>query len=114
MTKDELLHIRQKMQQILKSDLFVVRNCPDLKKSISSLRKMKKHLALHSCQENLYDKIRLENDLICAILLAESSYAREESVGCHIRSDSKNGDTNYNLFIQKDEQGKLNIWRKFK
>ncbi len=108
---NELSDIRKEMQKILGKDLFVVRNGNDLEKAVSSLEKMKEFLKVHSCGDK-YEKIRLENDVICALLVAKSALLRKESVGCHYRSDSEDENSNYNLFIKKNEKGNIEIWRK--
>ena len=48
-----------------------------------------------------YERLRLENDLICALALAESARARTGSVGCHVRSDDSGEDWHYHVFLQK-------------
>lgn len=111
MNAEELVEIRKKMEQLLQDHLFVIRNGEDLKKTVTSLEEMKNDVRTHGCPEHLYEKLRLENDLICADLLARAALARTESVGCHVRSDSDEGDWHYHVMLQKDEKGNTKIWK---
>ena len=111
MNAEELVEIRKKMEQLLQDNLFVIRNGENLKKAAASLEEMKNDVRTHACPDNLYEKLRLENDLICADLLARASLARTESVGCHVRKDSDEGDWHYHVMLQKDEKGNTKIWK---
>lgn len=85
---DRLSAYRSEMKQILQSSLYMERNGSDLLAACKRLNEMLKEICSASCQEQPLEKIRLENDLICASVLAHSAYARQESVGCHVRTDS--------------------------
>lgn len=112
MKVEEIAEIREKMENLLQNNLFVIRNGADLKATVSSLEKMKTYVKAHSCHENPYEKIRLENDLICASLLANAALARTESVGCHVRADDDNGAYNYHVMLEKDENGNIKVRKK--
>ena len=108
---EELQGIRKTMETLLQDNLFVVRSGADLQKSISVLEELKTYIKAHSCKENPFEKIRLENDLICASLLAQAALVRTESVGCHVRKDSDNADWHYHVMLQKDKNEKIKYWK---
>lgn len=108
---EELQHIREKMESLLQDNLFVIRNEEDLKKAVVCLEELEAHVKTCSCRENSFEKIRLENDLICASLLAKAALARTESVGCHVRKDSDGGDWHYHIMQQKGADGHTKIWK---
>lgn len=112
MNAKELVEIRKKMERLLQKNLFVIRNGENLKKADATLEEMKNDVKAHTCPEYLYEKLRLENDLICASLLAKAALARTESVGCHVREDSGEGDWHYHVMLQKDEKGNTKVWKK--
>lgn len=111
MKPEEIVELRENMEQLLQNNLFVIRNGADLEKTVSSLEKMEAYVKTHGCNRNLYEKLRLENDLICATLLAHAALARTESVGCHVREDSGAGDYKYNVMLQKDNRGQRKLWK---
>ena len=108
---EEITKIREKMEHLLQNHLFVIRNGADLKETVTSLEKMKDYVKSHSCQKNPFEKIRLENDLICASLLANAAIIRTESVGCHVRKDSDGGDHHYHVVLKKDINNEMKIWK---
>ena len=108
---EELQHIREKMESLLQDNLFVIRNGEDLKRTVVCLEEMEAHVKTCSCRENPFQKIRLENDLICASLLAKAALARTESVGCHVRKDSAGGDWHYHVMQRKGADGHTKIWK---
>lgn len=107
----EILNIRAKMEQLLQKNLFVIRNGADLEDTVSLLEEMENYVRTHHCYEHPFEKIRLENDLICASLLANAALARTESVGCHVRKDSDEGDWKYHVMLKKDEKGNKKLWK---
>ncbi|MBQ8804756.1 MAG: FAD-binding protein [Tyzzerella sp.] len=111
MNPEEIIEIREKMEKLLQNNLFVIRNGADLEKAVASIEEMEAYVKTHSCHQNPYGKLRLENDLICATLLAHAALARTESVGCHVRKDSDEGDYKYNVMLQKDNRGKRKLWK---
>lgn len=107
----EILNIRTKMEQLLQKNLFVIRNGVDLEDTVSLLDEMKNYVRTHYCYEYPFEKVRLENDLICASLLANAALARTESVGCHVRKDSTDGNWKYHVMLKKDEKGNRKLWK---
>lgn len=110
MSIDEINGIRLEMQNILSETFPVVRSGEDMKKAIEELEVLREKVgkAKVSCkvkgdQTSTYQRIRLENDLLCSYLLATSAYSRGESVGCHVRLDSSKKDYNYNILLKKDQ-----------
>lgn len=100
----QILQYRQQMQEILQKNLFVERNGYDLQSACEKIENMLQNVRAAACPEDAYHKIRLENDLICANILAHSALAREESIGCHIRTDAKEAPLNdrYHIVIRKE------------
>lgn len=107
----EIQKIRSKMEELLQSNLFVIRKGADLKKTVTLLEEMEDYIKSYSSSKNLFEKIRLENDLICASLLAKAALARKESVGCHVRKDSDGGDWHYRVMQRKGADGYTQIWK---
>lgn len=107
----EIQEIRSKMEELLQSNLFVIRKGVDLKKTVTLLEEMEDYIKSYSSSKNLFEKIRLENDLICASLLAKAALARRESVGCHVRKDSDGGDWHYHVMHCKGADGHTQIWK---
>ncbi len=105
--------MRGRMEQLLEKHLFVVRNGSDLEQTVAELEKLSLFLKEHHCGEQPYEKLRLENDLTCALLLAKAAYARTESVGCHVRTDSSGESDRYHVLIQKDENGREKLWKEY-
>lgn len=96
---DRIRAFRQEMQSILKKDLYIVRNEATLYTAVKRLDEMLEEIRSYACQGHALEKIRTENDLLCASLLAHSAYVRKESVGCHIRDDSPIDGTEDNTII---------------
>lgn len=96
---------RTSMQEILQNDLYIERNGNDLAKAIRQLDAMQKEVRQSACREAPFEKIRLENDLICASLLAHSAYTRTESTGCHMRTDSTSDPYPYHIILKKWKDG---------
>lgn len=112
MEEGKIAEMREKMESLLQKNLFVIRNGADLEETVSELETMKDALKRQNGGEHSYKKIRLENDLICASLLANAALTRTESVGCHVRKDSDEGDHRYHVMLQKGEDGNLKLWKK--
>ena len=111
MKTEEVTAIRKRMEEQLQNHLFVIRNGADLERTVTALDEMEAYVRTHCCHEHPYEKIRLENDLICASLLAKAALTRTESVGCHVRKDSDAGDHMYHVMLQKDKIGNQKIWK---
>ncbi len=108
---EEIHCMREKMESALQENLFVIRNGENLKKTVTLLEKLTTFVRESSCREYPYEKIRLENDLICASLLANAALTRRETVGCHVRADSIDGEHGYHVMLQKDSTGYKKIWK---
>lgn len=108
---EEIQEIRRKMEELLQSNLFVIRKGADLKKTVKLLEEMVDYIKSCSSSKNLFEKVRLENDLICASLLAKAALTRTESVGCHVRQDSDGGDWHYRVMQRKGADGYTQIWK---
>lgn len=100
---EKIQKYREAMQCTLQKALYIERNEKDLKEACVSLDKMKQELLHTECSEHLFEKLRLENDLICASLLAHSALERKESVGCHIRTDAVKGSHLYHIVLRKEK-----------
>lgn len=81
--------LREDMRNALWSGVNAVRNAQDLQKALSVFEQELEEIeALRgSTPEESFALFRLKNDLTAAYLTAMSACAREDSVGCHARSD---------------------------
>ncbi len=110
-TAEELQHIRERMEELLQENLYVIRNEAGMKYTVEKLEEFLKTVRECRSSQHCYEKLRLENDLLCASLLANAALLRTESVGCHFRSDGDAGAYNYHIKLQKDCNGKRKIWK---
>ena len=101
----ELIAMRKEMQEILGKNLYIIRNGPMLSKALLRLETMLETIKISEVYSMTFEKIRLENDLICASLLTRAALNRKESVGCHIRADSVMKDHHYHIMLQKGKEG---------
>lgn len=92
--------LRKKMQMILQKDVGVIRSADGLQEAKLTLWNMYETLKKSVCGEKNYEKIRLENDVLCAALLASAASTRTNSIGCHIREDNI-GEGDYHIVIHK-------------
>lgn len=86
---ETLNYLRSRMQEALWNHLGPARSGKGLLDAIGTLQEcLEKVRTLQgaSSEENFL-RLRLENDLTAAWLTANSAYARDNSVGCHSRSD---------------------------
>jgi len=93
--QNDLMLMRQKMEQQLSENLSVIRNERGMQHAVQVLGDMHQVLEntpLGDDTELAYQMLRLLNDLTAAKLLAKSALARTKTVGCHIRADSKEND----------------------
>ncbi len=108
---EEIQEVRRKMEELLQSNLFVIRKGAELRKTVTLLEEMENYIKSCNSSKNLFEKVRLENDLICASLLAKAALARRESVGCHVRQDSDGSDWHYHVMQRKGADGHIQIWK---
>ncbi len=100
--EDTLSGIRKEMQEILQKDLYLERDAEGLEAACRRLEMLSEALK-ETAEPQSYERLRLENDLTCALVLAASARARTGSVGCHVRSDDSGEDWHYHVFLQKKD-----------
>lgn len=104
-----LSEIRERMGLILSEKLNVLRCGEELAKArgeLSDLLEEVSSFSLKGVEPELINKtLRLQNDLVCALLLTISSQLRTESSGCHVRTDSLETGERYRISITKSERG---------
>ena len=84
--------MRLKMQQLLEKNLNLLRDGKDLAETAEQLGEMWdaiRKAGANETAEEQYSRIRLENDMLTAYLLALSALERADSVGCHQRKDAE-------------------------
>lgn len=58
----------------------------------------------------VFQRLRLENDMITALMVLKAARAREDSLGCHARADfPQKADAPYRLVIARDGAGAISI-----
>lgn len=83
--EEDISGIRAKLQQILRSDLNVIRDAESMASGLAHLEELECALgAFEGCCE----KMRLHNDLVAAKAALLAALERKMSVGCHFRADS--------------------------
>lgn len=102
---EALYTMRKEMEDILQKDLYIIRNGEGLTKAAKRLDAMAEEVKNEGGRLPVFERLRLENDLLCASLLAHSAKERTDSVGCHIRADSEERDSRYHVVIQKKPEG---------
>ena len=114
LSDEELRHIRGKMERCLDADLSVIRDGAGLaaiKQELGALlQQVTEALGARGKDEKappqpVYEAVRLENDLLCALLLATSALERTGSVGCHVRRDCGEESRRYNVLLCRGENG---------
>lgn len=81
----ELFPMRQRLQEILRHDMGVLRNEEQL---CSGSRETERILEMLGEHEGCYEKHRLYNDLLTAQIALRSALCRKGSIGCHLREDA--------------------------
>ena len=87
--------IRAELGTILSEDLNVLRNGAAIEKAIEKLNALLSEvrgLTTAIPFWGIVKLLRLENDLIAALALAHSALLRNESCGCHVRTDCPDAD----------------------
>lgn len=107
---DRLGEYRKQMQRDLQDYLYIVREEKDLRKACQEFEEMLDVLQKSACGEAPFEKMRLENDMICALLLAKGALTRKESVGCHVRLEKERQGEAYHVILQK-ENGNLRVFK---
>ncbi|MDD5602749.1 MAG: FAD-binding protein [Eubacteriales bacterium] len=93
--RDKEAQYRKNMEDLLAGGFNVIREGNVMENALVELENMLAGLLKESgevppsCPAEAYSRIRLNNDITAAILLAHSALARTDSAGCHIRKDSK-------------------------
>lgn len=111
-TPEKLADIKAQVSEVLSKDLNVLRCGIDLGKAVWNLRAALKSMSSATCRSNnqLYDKLRIQNDLTAAYLLAVAANARGESCGCHVRTDSSpEGRGVYSVVISHGKDGSMSV-----
>lgn len=93
----DIAALRERMQEILRSSLNVIRCAGDMEKGIRNMGLLLNRVGDH---ENSFEKHRLYNDLLTAYLAMGSAMARRDSVGCHCCSDGGAETEKYRVEIQ--------------
>jgi len=111
-------NIRRELQTILSEDLNVLRNGKDIEASIEKLKALIAEVRSYTTEIPYLGAVkllRLENDLLAALALAHSALLRNESCGCHVRTDCPDADTDskkYRVVISMGEDGTMKAERK--
>jgi len=109
-TAELLAKLRADMQAVLSDKLNVLRCGEELAEAVDAFGDMLETLdnsSMEDISEELaFETIRLVNDLQTAYLLAISAYTREESCGCHVRTDHDEETADkYRVIIQNTPEG---------
>ena len=109
-TKEQLDTIRAKMEKVLSERLNVLRCGEELAVAVDEIGDLLEELdnsSMEDVSEELaFETIRLVNDLQTAYLLAISAYTRDESCGCHVRTDcEEEGEEKYRVVIRNTPDG---------
>ena len=105
--------IRAELGQILSEDLNVLRNGAAIEKAIETLNALLSEvrgLTTAIPFWGIVKLLRLENDLIAALALAHSALLRNESCGCHVRTDCPDADpasVKYRTVVSYGEDGTM-------
>lgn len=114
LSDEELRRIREKMERRLDVDLSVIRDGAGLaaaKQELGALlRQVMETLGARGKDKKappqlVYEAMRLENDLLCALLLAASALERTGSAGCHVRRDCVEESGRYNVLLRSGGNG---------
>lgn len=98
-TKPDIAAMHMRLRRLMTKNLGVVRNA----KGIDAIRR-EIAVMLDNLPDTAEEEIaRLRNNLTTAELVARCCAAREESVGCHIRSDAKTESGRYTLKVKNGE-----------
>ena len=104
--------IDKKIKKIMWKNVGLVRNGQTLNAAIEKLSRMQASLESEKGYidllngEDISKFIRgkiLQNKLSLSLLIAESAFARKNSLGAHFRSDSDGDKAKYNIITQKNE-----------
>lgn len=105
--------IRAELGTILSEDLNVLRNGPAIEKAIERLNALLCEVRGLTTVIPFWGTVkllRLENDIIAALALAHSALMRNESCGCHVRTDCPDADpesVKYRTVISLGEDGNM-------
>ena len=98
------------MEKILSEKLNVLRTGSELAEAVEEVGDLLEELdnsSMEGVSEELaFATLRLVNDLQTTYLLAMSAYTREESCGCHVRTDhEEEGEEKYRVVVQNTPDG---------
>lgn len=105
---DSLDSLHSDMRTALWNGVSAVRNETGLSEALKVFQKVLDELEQMSGvnAQEVYARLRLRNDCITAMLTAQSALMREESLGCHYRSDASEGKkARYRVVIRKGNNG---------
>ena len=95
------------LKEILSESMNVVRNGEKLLNAKKNLKNMLNQL---KSDKICFKRTRIYNDALCAYAAVLSALAREESVGCHTRSDSRPTGKKYCIRV-KNDGGEISVQR---
>lgn len=112
LSEDRMRRIRGEMEQILETDLSVIRERDQIKMAVERLADFLREVTeARAKDENtssprkVYEALRLENDLMCAWLFSMAARERTCSVGCHCLRDGVEDSGLYNVRLFRGESG---------
>lgn len=88
---EQMEQIHKQMEVTLTRNLNVIRNREAMEGAKAELTELLAEVAASGAQtsiDGMYRKLRLQHDLLAAVLLARAALERGESCGCHWRSDA--------------------------
>ena len=107
---EAVAEIRGQLETILDRKLSVLRCGEDLESAKRELSAMLDRITAMDTDmadaKEIYDLIRLENDVTTAYLLALSCLERDMSIGCHVRSDCPEADADSEKYRVNVKYGK--------
>ena len=105
------------MQTLLSEKLNVLRNADGLTEARDSLTALLREVCTYTSLlpfEAAVKLLRLENDLIAALALANAALLRDETCGCHVRTDCPDADESgkkYRILLSRAADGGMSVRR---
>ena len=109
--------IRAEMQTLLSEKLNVLRDADGLTEARDSLTALLREVCTYTSLlpfEAAVKLLRLENDLVAALALANAALLRDETCGCHVRTDCPDADENekkYRILLSRAADGGMSVRR---
>lgn len=98
--------IRTEMQDILSSDVSILRNAAGLGDAVKRLGSLLEEVSSYGTDGNTFfgprKILRLENDLVTSIAIAKSALLRDTTCGCHVREDSAEDHSKYRTTVKAE------------